>query len=170
MRLAEEKPDLIRSMIIHEPPLFALLSNHSMAPLLNDIKERISAVATLLETGYMEEGARQFIETIALGPGAWEQLPPELREKIIFNAPTFLDELHDEECFSIELPPLKDFFQPVLLTSGKESPSFFLTIMEKLAATFPQVELKSIAGAGHGPEQTHPEEYISTIKEFIRKV
>src|ERR671933_696304 len=65
------------------------------------VQERVHVVIELLERGEMESGARQFVETVAFGPGAWEQLPDELRQTLIFNAPTFLDEQRDPEWLRI---------------------------------------------------------------------
>lgn len=36
--------------------------------------------------------ARQFVEEVAFGPGAWEnELPAEMRAVFVQNAPTYLD-------------------------------------------------------------------------------
>src|SRR5512146_2627362 len=75
--LAGRRPDLFRTMIVHEPPLFALLEGDpAAAPILAAIDERIAAVVRLLEVGDDAAGAELFVETIAFGPGAWAQLPP----------------------------------------------------------------------------------------------
>ncbi len=60
----------------------------------------------------MEAGARQFAETIVFGPGAWEQLPDGLKQGIIFNAPTFLDEQRDSDWLMIDLHALENFASP----------------------------------------------------------
>jgi pimeloyl-ACP methyl ester carboxylesterase len=171
LRLAGERPDLFRSLIVHEPPLLSLLadeSNGQVAP--QTIKARIAAVVELLEAGDMEAGVRQFVETIAFGPGAWAQLPSELQKTVIFNAPTFLDEMHDPETLSIDLTRLRSFSHPALLTLGEQGPPFFPPIVEKVAKVLPQAERKTFAGAGHEPEQSHPEVYVATVAEFITRV
>jgi pimeloyl-ACP methyl ester carboxylesterase len=103
LRLAGERPDLIRSLVVHEPPLMNLLTEESNGPVgLQEIKARIAGVVDLLEAGEIEAGVRQFVETIAFGPGAWEDIPA--------------------------------------------------------------------LGAGHEPEQSHPDVYVATLSEFILKV
>lgn len=168
LRLAGERPDLFRSMIVHEPPLFSLLADMQNGQgMLQAIQERIAAVVELLEANNMEGGARQFVETIAFGPGVWAQLPSEVKKTAIFNAPTFLDEMHDPETLSIDLARLRNFSKPALLTLGEHGPPFFLPIVEKLANALPQVERKTFVGAGHEPEQSDPETYVRTLIEFI---
>ena len=117
----------------------------------------------------MEGGAREFVETVAFGPGAWAQLPSEVKKTAIFNAPTFLDEMHDPQAHSIDLARLRNFSQPMLLTLGEQGPPFFAPIIEKLAKALPQAERKSFLGAGHEPEQSDPEIYVRTLAEFIAK-
>jgi pimeloyl-ACP methyl ester carboxylesterase len=171
LRLAGERPDLFRSLIVQEPPLFNLLSDDPDGQAtLQAIKARIDAVEELLEAGDMEGGVRQFVETIAFGPGVWEQVPPEIKQTVIFNAPTFLDERHDPEALSIDLARLRRFPHPVLLTNGEQSPPFFAPIVAKIASVLPQAERKTFVGAGHEPEDSHPERYVATITEFVTRV
>src|SRR6202011_1807169 len=93
LRLAAERPELIRSLVVHEPPLVGLIAEDpTMAEILQDFGERIGGVAECLKAADMVGGARRFVEDVALGPGAWDQLPPEARETFVANAPTFLDE------------------------------------------------------------------------------
>ncbi|RPI91003.1 MAG: alpha/beta hydrolase [Chloroflexi bacterium] len=170
LRLAGERPDLFLSMIVHEPPLFSLLADMQNGQgMLQAINARIAVVVELLEANNMEGGAREFVETIAFGPGAWAQLPSEVKKTAIFNAPTFLDEMHDPEAHSIDLARLRNFSKPALLTLGEHGPPFFPPIIEKLAKVLPQAERKTFLGAGHEPEQSDPETYVRTLAEFIAK-
>ena len=68
LRLASERPELFRSLTVHEPPLFALLADDpAMRAPLAAVMERIGAVVELLRAGDAAGGARRFVETIALG-------------------------------------------------------------------------------------------------------
>ncbi len=96
LRLAARRPDLFRTVAVHEPPLIGLLADdHEHGPLMRDVIVRIEAVVERIEQGDAEGGARHFVETVALGPGAWEMLPPEVRQLIVSNAPTFLSDARD---------------------------------------------------------------------------
>ena len=70
LRLANERPDLFRSMIIHEPPLYGVVEDPTTEKLLGDALKQIDAVAKQLEAGKVEAGTRLFMETIASSPGA----------------------------------------------------------------------------------------------------
>jgi pimeloyl-ACP methyl ester carboxylesterase len=171
LRLAVERAELFRSMVVHEPPLFNLLKGDAQEEeMLENILARLDVVVRLLEADDREGGAQQFVDTIAFAPGTWAQLPPEMKRMVTFNAPTFLDEARDPETISIDPEPLRRFPHPVLLTLGAESPPFFPSIVEKVARVLPQAERKTFAEAGHEPEYSHPELYAATITEFVTRV
>jgi pimeloyl-ACP methyl ester carboxylesterase len=168
LRLAGERPDLIRSLVVHEPPLIDLLPEAAAGqPGPGEFKAQIAAVVDLLEAGQTEAGVRQFVETIIFGPGAWEQIPAEIRQTVLFNAPTFLEETRDPSLLSLDLPALRRYTGPVLLTLADDGPPFFRPIIERLAQALPQAERKVFAGTGHEPEYTHPDAYVATVSTFF---
>jgi pimeloyl-ACP methyl ester carboxylesterase len=170
LRLAGKRPDLFRGLLCHEPPLFSLLSEDpNVAPLLADVGQRIEAVVERIAAGDEAGAAEQFVDTVALGPGMWAQLPIELHQTFIQNAPTFLDEANDPEQLGFDLAWIRGFSQPTLLTLGDQSPPTFTPVVTKLAEALPQVEVVTFPGAGHIPHATHPDAYADTILAFTRK-
>jgi pimeloyl-ACP methyl ester carboxylesterase len=170
LRLAALRPELLRGVVAHEPPLFQLLENDpAVAPMLEEVGRRVGAVAQRIANGEHEGAAEQFAETVALGPGAWAQLPPEIRRTMVENAPTFLDETRDPEALTIDPGSLRNFEGPVLLTSGDQSPPTFAPVIRKLAQALPRAEMTSLAGAGHVPHVTHPERYVETVAAFVHR-
>jgi len=159
----------VRTIIINEPPLLELLDGDTDAQkTLTETRSHIRRVVEVLETGDIEEGTKLFTETIAGGPGYWDQLTPEIRERFIFNAPTWLDEMKDSASLTIDTNELKKLLKPVLLTCGEMSPPFFALIAKKLAGVISNVTTHTYAGAGHGPHSSHPQDYVKRVKEFIR--
>jgi hypothetical protein len=76
-----------------------------------------------LRSGDLEAGARLFVETVALGPGMWEKLPPEMRRTFVFNASTWWDEMNEpERVTAVDVEGLSAFNRPVLITKGDQSP------------------------------------------------
>lgn len=169
LRLAGVRPDLFRSVVVHEPPLFGLLKDEPDAvQALAAVQDRISAVVSLLTAGDWTAGAQRFVETIAFGPGAWSELPGEARETFIFNAPTWLDEMRDQEALEIDLGTLRECAAPTLLTIGDQSPPFFRLVVDRIATVMPRAAVRTYAGAGHVPHLSHPDEYARTVAEFAR--
>jgi pimeloyl-ACP methyl ester carboxylesterase len=171
LRLAAERPDLFRSVVVHEPPLFGLLADEPDAsPALAGAQGRIGAVAALLAAGDFTSGAREFVETIAFGPGAWDALPHHVRETFIFNAPTWLDEVRDPEVMEIDLGRLRAFTAPALLTMGDQSPPFFRLVVGRIAGALSYASVHTYAGAGHVPQLSHPDEYLRVVGRFIAAI
>jgi pimeloyl-ACP methyl ester carboxylesterase len=169
LRLAGERPELFRSLIVHEPPLFGLLKDDPDAQsALAIVQGRIAGVVEMLAAGDFTGGARQFVETIAFGPGAWPALPQATRDIRIFNAPTFLDETRDPEAREIDLSRLREFPAPALLTIGGQSPPFFPLVIGRIAATLAHAQRRTFADAGHVPHMSHPEEYVRLITSWVQ--
>jgi len=170
LKLAARSDEYFRTLFIHEPPMFPLLDTEPSAQnALQIVRQRMSDVISLLEQGKNEEGAEEFVEKIAFGPGAWKNLPPQLKATFIFNAPTWLDEVRDENSLIMDLNLLKKFRKPALISQGESSPPFFPMVVEKIAAVIPHAERKIFAGAGHVPHISHPVEYVNSLSNFILK-
>jgi pimeloyl-ACP methyl ester carboxylesterase len=170
LRLAGDRPELLRGMVAHEPPLFSLLADDpAVSPLLDEVHQRIRAVAARIAAGDHAGAAKQFVETVALGPGAWGESSPAAQQAMIDNAPTFLDEVNDPEQLRLDLSPICRFSKPVLLTCGGKSPPAFAPVVARLAKAIPGVEFATFPDAGHVPHATHPDAYAEAIISFVRK-
>jgi pimeloyl-ACP methyl ester carboxylesterase len=171
LRLASERPELFRSLTVHEPPLFALLAGDpAMEAPLAAVRQRVGAVVALLRAGDAAAAARQFVETVAFGPGVWDTLPAAMQQTFIANAPTFLDETQDPEGLTVDLNALGRFASPALLTRGDESAPFFPAVVAVLARALPHATQHLFAGAGHVPHLTHPQAYVEVVGGFIAGV
>jgi pimeloyl-ACP methyl ester carboxylesterase len=168
LRLAAERPELIRTLMAHEPPLFDLLRDDPKTrQLAEELDNSFLAVADEIAAGNMEAGARRFVEMI-LGTGTWDAfLPDDAKRTLINNAPTFLDETGDPEVLSIDTQALARFHGPVLLSGGTESPPYFAPVLDKLAAVITDVTRKTCEGDGHLPHLTNPKKYVEAILQFI---
>ena len=167
LRAATRRPEVFRSLIVHEPPLFPLLAGTELEAALAEVQRRVGAVVGLLEGGDHEGAARLFVETIAFGPGAWDgQLTPEMREMFIANAPTFLDEVRDPDALQMDLDALAGFDRRALLTSGTESAPFFGPVVDIVAQSLPRSERVTIDGADHVPQISVPGRYVELVTTF----
>jgi pimeloyl-ACP methyl ester carboxylesterase len=170
LRLVGARPDLIRGLICHEPPLLAALGDDpAFEPVVHQVAEKVGTIAEQIAQGDHRGGAKQFVEDVALGPGSWEQLPPEVHDTLVENAPTFLDEANDPDQLIFDADWLEGFAKPILLTMGTESPPMFGPIIAKVAEAAPHAEVVTLKGTGHIPHITHSEPYTETILSFIRE-
>jgi pimeloyl-ACP methyl ester carboxylesterase len=99
----------------------------------------------------------------------WDhQLPPQAKETLIRNAPTFLDELQDQTQGRIDEKSLLTLTMPVRLTQGSESPPMYVPVIDRLESLIPHATRETIEGAGHVPHQTTPGPYIDSTKRAIQ--
>lgn len=170
LRLAAERPDLLRGVIAHEPPLFSLLaSDPAVAPVLGEVGRELGSVVERIASGDHSGAAERFMTGVALAPGEWEQIPRDFRQACIENAPTFLDETKDPEALEFQLEWITAFSRPVLLTMGDRSPAQYGPVLEKLAEAFPHAERLAFPDSGHLPHVTRPAAYAEAITAFIHK-
>jgi pimeloyl-ACP methyl ester carboxylesterase len=170
LRLATRRPELFRSLSCHEPPLFSLLEDdRESREMLQHVATSFEAVAQRIAAGDHERAARQFVDEVALGPGAWDGLPAEGKAIFVQNAPTFLDELNDPELLQIDKTALGRLQIPVLLTNGSESPPPFPRVIDRLVKLIPHATRQTLAGAGHEPHQTMPKRYADITRHQITR-
>jgi pimeloyl-ACP methyl ester carboxylesterase len=169
LHLACTRPELVRRLVGHEPPLVRLLDADPPATALSaGFWERANAVIAKLDAGDWDGGAKQFVEDIAMGPGMWEQLPGDLRRLFVDQGPTWLGEMRDPDALSIDLALLQRFDRPTLLSQGTTSPPMFSAIIDRLAGTLPNASRHTFTGAGHVPHLSHPADYVNTVRAFMR--
>ena len=166
LRLAAERPDLFRSLHVHSPPLLRLLSdNPEEQALFQEISEHLNDVKKLLAAGDMEGGVCHFVG----GSDKWAAMPDEVKQIMIANAPTFLDELRDPEAYSFNLERLRSFPHPVLLTDSGDDMSFAQPVVKKLANVLPHVEQIHFPDADHDAQISQPEAYAQSLRDFIAR-
>lgn len=169
LHFALKYPQMVRSLMAHEPPLFDLLKgDERMRGVYEKARREVNDAAALLAEGKSEEGARQFVETAVSGPGGWERFPANAKKTFIRNAHTFLDEMRSPGELGLPLHSLDSLRMPVLLTCGTESPSIYAPIVDMLARHIPSVRQKTFPGAGHVPQISHPDDYMAAVREFIQ--
>lgn len=170
LQLAAARPDVLRGIIVHEPPLWSLLEKGSPeATALAGIETGpIAEVLSRIAGGDRAGAAEQFVDAVALGPGSWARMPEDLRNTMTENAPTFLDEENDPESRTIDEAALARYHRPALITSGAQSPPIFAPVLSRLAELLPQAKNFVYRGAGHIPHVTHPEAYVREVVAFTQ--
>jgi pimeloyl-ACP methyl ester carboxylesterase len=167
LRLAGEYPDLLRGICVHEPPLYSIVADDpSAAPMLKEMERLDAATAEQIAAGDSAGGTKLFIDAI-VGPGSFDQLPEDYQAELIYNAPTYLDEVLDPENTYFDPSWINTFPRPVLLTRGDEGPPIMGSIYVRAAELLPQVRFVVLPGAGHMVHRYEPEMYVELLSTFI---
>ncbi|MFI5763174.1 alpha/beta fold hydrolase [Streptomyces sp. NPDC051563] len=167
--LAARRPELFRSILVHEPPLVGIVGDDAEA--LAGLQQMLTATDAVLDhlrKNEDEPGARLFVEEIALGCGMWDQMPDGMRQTFVRHAQTWLDEQQDPCWAELDLGGLAARTTPLLLSSGTESPAWFRTVLDRIASAVPRAQWNVFTGAGHIPHVTHPQDYATALTRFIR--
>jgi pimeloyl-ACP methyl ester carboxylesterase len=160
--LAARRPELFRTLCVHEPPLYSLATDD---PEVADGRTRVNRFLASVARWDVEAACRDFIE-VAMGPGTWATLTDEERAAMVASADPTAADLRDPAWDEIDLEGLRRAAVRILLTQGDQSPPFYAKIVARLADAVEAVEVKTLAGVGHWPEGTHPAEHIAVISEF----
>lgn len=172
LRVVATRPDLVLSVAAHEPGLFGWLpqSDPHVKALLEAERSLCDEVVEIIESGDNARAAERFIEQV-LGEGAWEMTPPELRSRMIENAPTFLAE--GRQAFSpggFDPAEIGAYDVPTLLTVGSASNELNRLAVRYLGEHLPGVRLDELEGAGHIPHRSHPDFYAACLLSFLETV
>jgi len=169
LRLAAERPALLRGIVAHEPALLSLLENDpKLAPMLEVFAQLVAAFSERIASGDHAGAAELFVDA-GLGEGLWSRLPPEFRQMCIENAANTLDDLNDPESTAFDLEWIKDFTRPALLTLGDQTAPPFPPVITKLAEAMPSAEVQQFAGAGHPIMVEQPRDFAEAIAAFVRR-
>jgi pimeloyl-ACP methyl ester carboxylesterase len=160
LALAIRRPELVRSVLAHEPPLLGLVPDPATEALLASVQDQLAA-------GDVTGGARRFFEQAVLGPGAWDLLTEPLRRAAIGNAQTFADLREDPAWATLDVTALARLPRPILITAGETSPAW-LRLVPIAVATGAGIATRTIHGAGHSPHLTHPDALVAVVQTFAR--
>jgi pimeloyl-ACP methyl ester carboxylesterase len=170
LTVVTDRPDLVASAAVHEPPLFGLLggtADPEITEALVAVQQPLQSVAALIEAGEHRAAAELFIDRVALGPGSWAQLPEPFRELVAGNARTYLDELRDPTALTIDTATLRATTVPLQLTRGTASPRLFRAVIDQLAALVPAARVTVLHDVGHIPHASHPDQWTATVLRFL---
>lgn len=171
LKLVATSPDLVRSIVSHEPPLLDIVPRGTPhRAQVDEVVEGERRVVEIIEAGEHERAARVFVEEIAFGPGTWDRLPRFVRKTFVENAATFAEEFRDPGVYRVDVDALRGFGGPTLLTRSEDSPAWFGVVIDHLAEVLPRVERHVYAHGGHMPQANAVDEYVRVVGDFVSRV
>ena len=174
LALAVDHPELVRSLVLGEPPILPLLSRTAVGEATRQswLRRVIEPARKALETGNREEGLRRFVDAV-IGPGSFDNFPQSVRtEWVEKQAPELRAELMTE--MSAITPPLDcgdlgKLKLPTLLVTGERSPAMFLLITAELERCLEGESQVMVPNAGHGMHNANPTFYNQTVMAFLQR-
>ena len=167
-RLATDRPEMVRSLAVHETPFVGLLEDDpENAAEARRLLLGIRMVQDQIHAGDVPGAVREIVNSFSTDGGAWSRLRPPTQEQFLRNAPRWSEEFDDPDAIRPEGRGLADLLIPVMLTSGERSPLFLRRVNAALARSLRNVTLLTIPDAGHVPHLTAPQQYAGLLLSFL---
>lgn len=165
-RVAQQRPDLLRRLVLAEPggELDRSL-DPAAAPGLSPRAARVVRSAEKIAAGDIDGGLMIFFDTIE-GDGAWARLPAAPRQQLRDNAHTLIGQIGENR-----QPYTKDEAQsirmPTLFIGGTDTKGSLPAVLRALAAHIPGARTAMIPGTGHWMFEQAPEKFCEIVLEFL---
>lgn len=164
LNLLLRHPEVLRGAIIHEPP---------MVPVLSNADEVGAELQSMTEEGLANFGPRGTMEMFIrqnAGNAAFENLEPELRERMLGNAEVFFfSELEGFVSYVPDARALAEVEVPVQVVAGTDNRGVYYYEAAEWVARQLGTDLQEIPG-GHAPYFDRPREMAEAIRPFLRQV
>ncbi len=166
---AIRRPDLFRSVIVHEPATVGVLNQPETKKLYETIGVWSADVADHLDRGDFRGGLELFMSRIG---GDIDAIPPPFLDILLTNAPLYGGPTLRDLSLPIWNMDPEAFAKtglPLLVTCGDQSPPYFPTICDDLTSHVPGSRLEVIVGGGHAAMIDRPDAWANTVKTFALK-
>lgn len=162
-------PGRVRSLVLYEPTLFAVIEARGPSPNEADgIRNAAAASSAALDAGDTDRAAEAFID-YWMGPGAWARTPAERKPAI---AEAVRNVRRWKHALFTEPAPLERFRAldvPVLYLVGKRSTASAHGVARLLKPVLPRVEFLEFEKLGHMGPVTHPQTVNEAIRGFLER-
>ena len=168
LRLAMDRPEMVRSLTIHEPMFFGVLEDDpATAPEADRLAEGVRSMRSLVRDGHPDLAVREVMDSLSTEEGGWSRLPTGVQQGLLRLADRWAEELGDPESTHPDPTAFTDLLIPVLLTTGERSPPFLQRIVAGTAARLRNATLRTLPGVGHVPHLADPNQFIALIHGFL---
>jgi pimeloyl-ACP methyl ester carboxylesterase len=177
MFLALKHPELVRSLVLSEPPVMKWLNDIPQGkPLLDDFMNNMWLPCAWAFRRQQPETALRISvdwfgshESPPSGPSAtYAELPADVRSLLMQDIGEWQALTTSSDAFpSLSREQARQIRKPVLLLSGSRSVPALKLIAAELARTLPSVQFAVLEGATHEMWSEVPQELTSRIQPFL---
>ena len=171
---AVDHAELVRSLILGEPPILPLLSSTAVGEATRQsfVRRVHEPARKALESGNREEGLRRFVDAVT-GPGSFDNFPQSVRTELVEKqAPELRSELMTEMSALIQplnCGDLARLKRPTLLVTGERTPAMFLLITSELERCLEGESHVMVPEASHSPHRENAAFYTQAVLAFLQR-
>lgn len=168
LQFALKYPDLVRSLTLYEPAFFPLLFEQAPgsdeAAEISRVGQFVVANADGMET--REAAAWRFVNYWS-GPGSWEWMGGEQRQRILRLMPKIAAEFGALARIRPGADDLKRIEAPVRLVCGTDTRSPARAVIDLLGQFLPDAETHFLEGGEHMAPVTNPVEFNTIVNMHL---
>lgn len=167
-RVAQQRPDLLRKLILAEPggDLDASLAVTAAPDALRPpLRAHVAAAAEKVATGDIDGGLAHFWNAIE-GQGAWLRLSAASKQALRDNALTLLGQVNEQRQ-PYSRADADSIRVPTLLVGGQDTQGSLPTILRALAAQVKDAHVAMIAHATHMMFEQDPVRFSGAVLDFL---
>jgi esterase len=163
--MAQQRPDLLRRVVLAEPggDLDASLAPAGTA--LPAMRATAVAAAGKIAAGDIEGGLAGFIDD-ADGEGAWHALRPYEKQELRDNAYTLLGQANEQRQ-AFTRADAESIRVPTLLVGGADTPGRLLVVLRALATHVPGARVEIIPNTRHFMFGEDPARFCAAVMAFL---
>ncbi len=169
LALAIERPHMVRSLVLAEPPVHQWVTGTARGTELYDkfMTTVHKPAGKAFAAGQDEAAMRIFIDAFD-GPGTFDALPAQRRRIVMDNARFFKMLTASSNPFpALPKDRVRALRMPVLIVRGADTDDLHRLDTEELASLLPKARRVTIPQAGHGSPRQNPAAFNAAVLEFL---
>lgn len=163
-------PDRVRSLVLYEPTLFALIQADATPPNEADgIRDAVADAGVALDRGDVNTAAERFID-YWMGVGSWRATPQERKPAIAASVKNIRRWAH---ALFTEPTPLARFAalrMPLLIMTGGGSTAAAHGVARRLLSALPAAKHHEFPSLGHMGPVMHPDQVNPVVARFLGEI
>jgi pimeloyl-ACP methyl ester carboxylesterase len=166
--VARDHPELVRSLVLADPPLYSVMAQHPEAKTL--LAERSAAMGRVqkeLEAGKEDEAIRRFLDFV-FAPAGFDSLSAADRAVMLANA-SILRMLFKGAPAPFTCEHAGEIKAPTLLLTGERTLRLFTVTLDELEKCLPKPERVALRGTTHGLPLENPVAFNEAVLRFLGK-
>lgn len=169
LALAARRPDLVRALVLVEPPLMRLADGSAEGrEIRSDFDRRIRLPARqAFEAGDDARAVWLLTEGILGVTDLGQQSAPAMGRRLENAESLRRVTLSSDEFPALDMDRVASLDVPMLLLSGELTPPIHDVVFRTLAQALPRAESRKVPGAGHGVARDQPTAFNALVLEFL---
>jgi pimeloyl-ACP methyl ester carboxylesterase len=165
-RVAQQRPELLRRLILAEPggELDASFAEANGLDMSSD-RQRVPTAAAKIAGGDIDGGLKSFVEGIN-GEGAWLLVPQSVKQELRDNARTLLGQMNDQRQ-PYKRAEAEAISVPTLFILGEKTQGSLPVVLRALTAAVRGSKTAIIANAPHHMIRQEPVGTCAAVLEFL---